>query len=143
MNAKLFQQITHQMKGVMNRDLGVITEDGYAVASGEGCISKNDLECVLSFTEDYTDTFTYNGFTYKPVVNMGKAEYIIFVKGDGVVWGNAEDFMREGACRMDNFIHINAPSECRFHIVEQAHARACDSAVFKGGFAVFHENRLT
>ena len=93
MNARLFQQITHQMKGVMNRDLGVITEDGYAVTSGEGCISKNDMECVLSFTEDNTDTFTYNGFTYKPVVNMGKAEYIIFVKGDDAVAKNYVDIL--------------------------------------------------
>ena len=91
MNARLFQQITHQMKDVMNRDLGIITTDGYVVASSDGCISRNDLDCVLSFAEDNTDAFTYNGFTYKPVANMGKAEYIIFVKGDDSVARNYAD----------------------------------------------------
>ncbi len=93
MNARLFQQITHQMKDVMNRDLGIITADGFVVASSDGCISRNDLDCVLSFTEDNTDTFTYNGFTYKPVVEMGKAEYIIFVKGDDAVARNYADIL--------------------------------------------------
>lgn len=36
-------------------------------------------------------------------------DIVIIVQCDGAFWGNAEDFMREGACRMDNFIHINAP----------------------------------
>ena len=93
MNARLFQQITHQMKDVMNRELGIITSDGFIVASSEGCISRNDLDCVLSFTEDNIDTFTYNGFTYKPVVDMGKAEYIIFVKGDDSVARNYTDIL--------------------------------------------------
>lgn len=93
MNARLFQQITHQMKDVMNRDLGIITTDGYVVASSDGCISRNDLDCVLSFAEDNTDAFTYNGFTYKPVANMGKAEYIIFVKGDDSVARNYADIL--------------------------------------------------
>lgn len=93
MNARLFQQITHQMKDVMNRELGIISSDGFVVASSEGCISRNDLDCVLSFTEDNTDTFTYNGFTYKPVVEMGKAEYIIFVKGDDAVAKSYADIL--------------------------------------------------
>ena len=94
MNARLFQQITHQMKDVMNRELGIITSDGHVVASSDGCISRNDLECVLSFAEDNTDTFTYNGFTYKPVANMlGKAEYIIFVKGDDTIARNYADIL--------------------------------------------------
>ena len=91
MNVRLFQQITHQMKDVMNRDLGIIADGGFVVASDEKCISNNDLECVLSFTEDNTDTFTYNGFTYKPVVSMGKISYIIFVKGDDVIARNYAD----------------------------------------------------
>ena len=93
MNVRYFQQITHQMKDVMNRDLGIITTDGYVVASSDGCISRNDLDCVLSFAEDNTDAFTYNGFTYKPVANMGKAEYIIFVKGDDSVARNYADIL--------------------------------------------------
>ena len=93
MNARLFQQITHQMKEAMNRDLGIITADGFVVASSDGCISRNDLDCVLSFTEDNTDTFTYNGFTYKPVVEIGKTEYIIFVKGDDTVARNYADIL--------------------------------------------------
>lgn len=93
MNVRLFQQISHQMKEVMNRDLGLIADGGFVVSSDEGCISSNDLECVLSFTEDNTDTFTYNGFTYKPVLSMGKISYIIFVKGDDAVARNYADIL--------------------------------------------------
>lgn len=93
MNVRLFQQITHQMRDVMNRDLGIIADGGFVVSSNESCISNNDLDCVLSFTEDNTDTFTYNGFTYKPVVSMGKVSYIIFVKGDDVMARNYVDIL--------------------------------------------------
>ncbi|MBE7046628.1 MAG: PucR family transcriptional regulator [Ruminococcaceae bacterium] len=82
MNARLFQQIAYQMKEVMNRNLGIITDGGFIISSQEGCITNSDLSCVLSFTEENTDTFTYNGFTYKPVLNMNKIEYIVFVQGD-------------------------------------------------------------
>jgi len=94
MNVRYFQQITHQMKDVMNRDLGLITDGGFIIASNENCISNNDLECVLSFTEDNTDTFTYNGFTYKPIVSMGKIDYIIFVKGDDSLARNYADILQ-------------------------------------------------
>ncbi len=93
MNVRLFQQMTHQMKEVMNRDLGIITDSGFVVSSNDSCISSNDLECVLSFTADNTDTFTYNGFTYKPIVTMGKIEYIIFVKGDDTLARNYVDIL--------------------------------------------------
>ena len=94
MNVRYFQQITHQMKDVMNRDLGLITDGGFVIASNENCISGNDLECVLSFTEDNTDTFTYNGFTYKPIVSVGKIDYIIFVKGDDSLARNYADILQ-------------------------------------------------
>lgn len=93
MNVRLFQQMTHQMKDVMNRDLGLITDSGFVVSSNDSCISSNDLECVLSFTADNADTFTYNGFTYKPIVSMGKIEYIIFVKGDDTLARNYVDIL--------------------------------------------------
>ncbi len=93
MNVRFFQQITHRMKDVMNRDLGIIADGGFVVSSNENCISSNDLECVLSFTEDNTDIFTYNGFTYKPVTTMGKVSYIIFVKGDDAVARNYIDIL--------------------------------------------------
>ena len=94
MNVRLFQQMAHQMKEVMNRDLGIITDSGFVVSSNDSCISNNDLECVLSFTADNTDTFTYNGFTYKPIVNMGKIDYIIFVKGDDTLARNYSDILQ-------------------------------------------------
>ncbi len=94
MNVRFFQQLTHQMKEVMNRELGIITDGAFVISSSEGCISGNDLECVLSFTEDNTDTFTYNGFTYKPVVSMGRVSYIIFVKGDDALARNYADILQ-------------------------------------------------
>ena len=94
MNVRYFQQITHQMRDVMNRDLGLITDGGFVIASNDNCISNTDLECVLSFTEDNIDTFTYNGFTYKPIVAMGKIDYIIFVKGDDSLARNYVDILQ-------------------------------------------------
>jgi len=94
MNVRLFQQMTHQMRDVMNRDLGIITDSGFVISSNDSCISNNDLECVLSFTADNTDTFTYNGFTYKPIVTMGKMDYIIFVKGDDTLARNYVDILQ-------------------------------------------------
>ena len=88
MNARFFQQLILQMKDVMNRHLGMITDGGFVISSKEGCISANDLNCVLSFTEENTDTFTYNGFTYKPVLNMNKVDYIIFIQGDDTLAKN-------------------------------------------------------
>jgi carbohydrate diacid regulator len=82
------------MKEVMNRDLGLITDSGFVISSNDACISNNDLECVLSFTADNTDTFTYNGFTYKPIVTMGKVDYIIFVKGDDTLARNYSDILQ-------------------------------------------------
>ena len=94
MNVRFFQQMAHQMKEVMNRDLGIITDSGLVVSSNDACISNNDLECVMSFTADNTDTFTYNGFTYKPIVTTGKIEYIIFVKGDDSLARNYSDILQ-------------------------------------------------
>lgn len=94
MNVRLFQQMTHQMRDVMNRDLGIITDSGFVISSNDACISNNDLDCVLSFAADNTDTFTYNGFTYKPIVAMGKMEYIIFVKGDDTLARNYVDILQ-------------------------------------------------
>ena len=48
----------------------------------------------MSFTADNTDTFTYNGFTYKPIVTMGKIDYIIFVKGDDTLARNYSDILQ-------------------------------------------------
>lgn len=94
MNVRLFQQMTHQMRDVMNRDLGIITDSGFVVSSNDACISNSDLECVLSFTADNADTFTYNGFTYKPVVTTGRVDYIIFVKGDDTLARNYVDILQ-------------------------------------------------
>ena len=94
MNVRYFQQIIHQMKDVMNRDLGLITDTGFVISSNENCITQSDLECVLNFTQDNTDVFTYNSFTYKPVVVMGKIDSIIFVKGDDSLARNYADILQ-------------------------------------------------
>lgn len=90
---RIFQQIAHQMKEVMNRDVGLITENGIVVGSTEGCVSQADLDCVMSFTEDNTEMFTYNGFTYLPVLSTGRMEYIVFVKGDDSLSRNYADIL--------------------------------------------------
>ena len=90
---RIFQQIAHQMKDVMNRDVGIITDGGMVVSSTEGCISQADLDCVMSFTEDNTEMFTYNGFTYLPVLSTGRLEYIVFVKGDDTLSRNYAEIL--------------------------------------------------
>ncbi len=88
MNARFLQQMTQQMHEVMNRNVGIIADGGFVISSKEGCISNNDLNCVLSFTEDNTDIFTYSGFTYKPVLNLNRVDYIVFVQGDDTLAKN-------------------------------------------------------
>ena len=82
MSNRLFQNIIQQMKDVVNRNIGVIDDNGIIVASSElGKIgeSKQRIKEELSYS---SDSMVYDGYTYRFVNNSGKCDCIVFVEGD-------------------------------------------------------------
>lgn len=111
MNTRYFQQITRQFKDAMGRDVGVIL-DGAVISSTEGIISDADLESVLNFASDNLDTFAYNGFTYRSVQEMGRVDFIVFVRGDDAMSRSFAEILKINfssikALYDDKYNHIN------------------------------------
>ncbi len=82
MSNRLFQGIIHQMKDAVDRVIGVIDENGVVISCSElGKIgeSKINVKDELAYT---AETVTKDGFTYRPLGNGAKAEYIVFVEGE-------------------------------------------------------------
>ncbi len=82
MSNRLFQGIIHQMKDAVDRVIGVIDENGVIISCSElGKIgeSKANVKDELAYT---SDTVTKDGYTYRPLGNGAKAEYIVFVEGE-------------------------------------------------------------
>ncbi len=82
MSNRLFQSVIHQMKEVIDRTIGVIDETGVIIACSElvkiGEVRQN-IRDEMAYT---TDMFVSGGFTYRPLINGAKREYVIFVEGE-------------------------------------------------------------
>lgn len=112
MNIRYFQQITQQFRDAMGRDVGVILDNGTIVSSSNVQIPENDLECVLNFANDNLDTFAYNGYTYRSVQDMGKVDFIAFVRGDDALARSYAEILKINftsvkALYDDKYNHIN------------------------------------
>ena len=82
MSNRLFQGIIHQMKDAVDRVIGVIDDNGVIISCSElGKIgeSRSSVREELAYT---TDTVAKDGYTYRPLGNGAKAEYIVFVEGE-------------------------------------------------------------
>jgi len=82
MSNRLFQSIVHQMKDAVDRIIGVVDENGSVLACSE--LSRIG-ESISGIKEEllYTnDKFFLNGYTYCPINNHSKTEYIVFVEGE-------------------------------------------------------------
>ena len=82
MSNRLFQGIIHQMKDAVDRVIGVIDENGVVISCSElGKIgeSKNNVKDELAYT---TGAVAKDGYTYRPLGNGSKFEYIVFVEGE-------------------------------------------------------------
>ncbi|MBE6585780.1 MAG: PucR family transcriptional regulator [Ruminococcaceae bacterium] len=82
MSNRLFQSVIHQMKEVLDRAIGVIDETGVVIACSElvkiGEVRQHIRE-EMAYT---TDMFVSGGYTYRPLTNSVKREYVIFVEGE-------------------------------------------------------------
>ncbi|MBE6551230.1 MAG: PucR family transcriptional regulator [Ruminococcaceae bacterium] len=93
MSNRLFQSIVHQMKDAIDRIIGVVDENGVVLASSE--LSRIG-ETISGIKEEllYTnDKFFLGGYTYCPINNHGKTEYIVFVEGEDSVSENLSTLM--------------------------------------------------
>ena len=82
MSNRLFQSVIHQMKDAVDRIIGVIDENGVIVACSE-LIKIGEIRPVVRDEVSYTAEFVVSGgYTYRPIVNGSKSEYIVFVEGE-------------------------------------------------------------
>ena len=82
MSNRLFQGVIHQMKDAIDRVIGVIDENGVIIACSElvriGEI-RQGVRDELSYT---SEVITSGGYTYRPMSNGNKTDYIVFVEGE-------------------------------------------------------------
>ncbi len=78
---RLFQGVIHQMKGAIDRTIGVVDENMTVIASSElGKIG----ETVLDFTPTL-EAQANGGYTYKSIPSNQGAKYAVFVDGDDLL----------------------------------------------------------
>ena len=79
---RLFQSIIHQMTDAVDRTIGVIDETGAIIACSELVKigeTRPDIKEEMAFSDE---SVTLNGYTYRPVGQGSKLEYIVFVEGE-------------------------------------------------------------
>ncbi len=82
MSNRLIQGVIHQMKDVVNRVIGVIDENGVIVSCSELVKigeTRQGIRDELAYT---TDAVYSKGYTYRPIGNSAKSEYVVFVEGE-------------------------------------------------------------
>ena len=82
MSNRLFQSVIHQMKDAVDRPIGVIDETGVVIACSELVKIGEVRQSVRDEMAYTTDVLVSGGYTYRPLTNGAKREYIIFVEGD-------------------------------------------------------------
>lgn len=79
---RLFQGVIHQMKDAVDRVIGVIDENGIIISCSELVKigeTKSEVFDELAYT---TDAISVGGYTYRPISNGPKTEYVVFVEGE-------------------------------------------------------------
>ncbi len=82
MSNRLFQGIIHQMKDAVDRVIGVIDDNGIIISCSDLAKiggTRQGVRDELSYT---SETVMSGGYTYRPIGNGSKAEYIVFVEGE-------------------------------------------------------------
>ena len=79
---RLFQNVIHQMKGAVDRVIGVVDEGGVVIACSElvriGEV-KQGLHDALTYMNDVA---VLDGYTYRPLSATSKDEYVVFMEGE-------------------------------------------------------------
>ena len=82
MSNRLFQSVIYQMKDAVDRTVGVIDENGVVISCSElvriGEMRPNVRE-EIAYT---TGPVVSDGYTYRPISNGAKPEYVVFVEGE-------------------------------------------------------------
>lgn len=82
MSNRLFQGVIHQMKDAIDREIGVIDDNGGVIACSE-LIKIGELRQRVRDELAYAnDIIVSGGYTYRPIGSNAKAEYIVFVEGE-------------------------------------------------------------
>ena len=79
---RLFQNVIHQMKGAVDRVIGVVDEGGVVIACSElvriGEV-KQGLHDALTYMNDDA---VLDGYTYRPLSATSKDEFVVFMEGE-------------------------------------------------------------
>ena len=81
MSNRLFQGIIQQMKEAIDRVIGIVDENGIVIASSELSTIGETRQGVREEISYAGDMVRYEGYTYRPIGNAVKSEYIVFVEG--------------------------------------------------------------
>ena len=82
MSNRLFQGIIHQMKEAVDRVIGVIDENSVIISCSELVKigeTRQGIRDELSYTNE---AVVSGGYTYRPIGNGTKNEYVVFVEGE-------------------------------------------------------------
>ena len=82
MSNRLFQGIIQQMKEAIDRVIGIIDENGIVIASSELSGIGETRQGVREELSYAGEMIRYEGYTYRPIGNAVKSEYIVFVEGN-------------------------------------------------------------
>ncbi len=82
MSNRLFQGVIHQMRGAIDRTIGIIDEAGTIISCSElGKIGEIDTDASAEVFKE-TDSTVFNGYTYKTFGSQIHPEYAVFVDGE-------------------------------------------------------------
>ncbi|MBQ8228279.1 MAG: helix-turn-helix domain-containing protein [Clostridia bacterium] len=91
MSNRLFQGVIHQMRGAIDRTIGIIDETGTIISCSElGKIGEvNSAAATKAFSEG--ETTVIEGVTYKTFGNQIHPEYAVFIDGEDELAGKYAD----------------------------------------------------
>ena len=81
MSNRLFQGIIQQMKEAIDRVIGIVDENGIVIAASELSGIGETRQGVREELSYAGEMIRYEGYTYRPIGNAVKSEYIVFVEG--------------------------------------------------------------
>ena len=79
--SRIYQNVILQLKDLYNRKLGVIDTTGNVTACTYGILDSATVDHILEKYADPAAFYSYNGYTYKPVGNRNKLDFITFCEG--------------------------------------------------------------
>ena len=82
MSNRLFQGIIHQMKDAVDRIIGVIDNNGIIISCSDLTKIGGTRQGIRDELSYASDTVMSGGYTYRPIENGLKSEFIVFVEGE-------------------------------------------------------------